>query len=159
MPSPLASEKRDQEGIRGCKGRKKHRRCGIGAASGGTATAKNAGKAAKETKNAIEKVGEFVAEHKGVLLIGGGILLIIMLISGMLGSCSVMFNGGSDVVIETSYTAEDSDILSVEGQTTLRWKPLCRQGLITSGLSIPAMTSTTSHRTRSATTPMSWHRI
>ena len=89
-----------------------------GAASGGTATAKNAGKAAKETKNAIERVGEFVAEHKGVLLIGGGILLIIMLISGMMGSCSVMFNGGSDVVIETSYTAEDSDILSVEADYT-----------------------------------------
>lgn len=89
-----------------------------GAASGGTATAKNAGKAAKETKNAIEKVGEFVAEHKGVLLIGGGILLIIMLISGMLGSCSVMFQGGSDVVVETSYTAEDPDILSVEADYT-----------------------------------------
>ena len=89
-----------------------------GAASGGTATAKNAGKAAKETKNAIEKVGEFVAEHKGVLLIGGGILLIIMLISGMLGSCSVMFSGGSDVVVETSYTAEDSDILAVEADYT-----------------------------------------
>ncbi len=89
-----------------------------GAASGGTATAKNAGKAAKETKNAIEKVGEFVAEHKGVLLIGGGILLIIMLISGIMGSCSVMFNGGSDVVIETSYTAEDSDILAVEADYT-----------------------------------------
>ena len=89
-----------------------------GAASGGTATAKNAGKAAKESKNAIEKVGEFVAEHKGVLLIGGGILLIIMLISGMLGSCSVMFSGGSDVVVETSYTAEDSDILAVEADYT-----------------------------------------
>ena len=89
-----------------------------GAASGGTATAKNAGKAAKETKNAIEKVGEFVAEHKGVLLIGGGILLIIMLISGMLGSCSVMFSGGSDVVVETSFTAEDSDILAVEADYT-----------------------------------------
>ena len=89
-----------------------------GAASGGTATAKNAGKAAKETKNAIEKVGEFVAEHKGVLLIGGGILLIIMLISGMMGSCSVMFSGGSDVVVETSYTAEDSDILAVEADYT-----------------------------------------
>ena len=87
-----------------------------GAASGGTA--KNAGKAAKETKNAIEKVGEFVAEHKGILLIGGGVLLIIMLISGMMGSCSVMFNGGSDVVIETSYTAEDSDILAVEADYT-----------------------------------------
>ena len=89
-----------------------------GAASGGAASAKGAGKAAKETKNAIEKVGEFVAEHKGVLLIGGGILLIIMLISGLMGSCSVMFQGGTNVVVDTSYTAEDADILGAEADYT-----------------------------------------
>ena len=37
-----------------------------------------------------------------------------MMISGMIGSCSVMFQGGSDVVVETSFTAEDEDILGVE---------------------------------------------
>ena len=85
-----------------------------GAASGSAATAKNAGKAAKETKKVSERVGEFVSKHWHGLLIGGGILLVVMMISGMIGSCSVMFQGGSDVVIETSYTAEDSDILAVE---------------------------------------------
>ena len=85
-----------------------------GAASGSTATAKNAGKAAKETKKVSERVGEFVSKHWHGLLIGGGILLVVMMISGMIGSCSVMFSGGSDVVVETSYTAEDSDILAVE---------------------------------------------
>ena len=84
-----------------------------GAASG-TATAKNAGKAAKETKKVSERVGDFVSKHWHGLLIGGGILLVVMLISGAIGSCSVMFQGGSDVVIETSYTAEDEDILGVE---------------------------------------------
>ena len=85
-----------------------------GAASGTAATAKDAKKAAKESKSTLEKVGEFVSEHKGVILIGSGILLIIMIISGMMGSCSVMLNGGSDVVVETSYTAEDEDILGAE---------------------------------------------
>ena len=85
-----------------------------GAASGSAATAKNAGKAAKETKKVSERVGEFVSKHWHGLLIGGGILLVVMMISGMIGSCSVMFQGGSDVVIETSYTAEDEDILGVE---------------------------------------------
>ena len=85
-----------------------------GAASGSAATAKNAGKAAKETKKVSERVGEFVSKHWHGLLIGGGILLVVMMISGMIGSCSVMFQGGSDVVVETSYTAEDSDILAVE---------------------------------------------
>ena len=84
-----------------------------GAASG-AATAKNAGKAAKETKKVSERIGEFVSKHWHGLLIGGGILLVVMLISGAIGSCSVMFQGGSDVVIETSYTAEDEDILGVE---------------------------------------------
>ena len=85
-----------------------------GATKGGAATAKNAGKAAKETKKVSERVGEFVSKHWHGLLIGGGILLVVMMISGMIGSCSVMFSGGSDVVVETSYTAEDSDILAVE---------------------------------------------
>ena len=85
-----------------------------GAASGSAATAKNAGKAAKETKKVSERIGEFVSKHWHGLLIGGGILLVVMLISGAIGSCSVMFQGGSDVVIETSYTAEDEDILGVE---------------------------------------------
>ena len=85
-----------------------------GAASGSAATAKNAGKAAKETKKVSERVGEFVSKHWHGLLIGGGILLVVMMISGMMGSCSVMFQGGSDVVVETSYTAEDEDILGVE---------------------------------------------
>ena len=85
-----------------------------GAASGSAATAKNAGKAAKETKKVSERVGEFVSKHWHGLLIGGGILLLVMMISGMIGSCSVMFQGGSDVVVEASYTAEDEDILGVE---------------------------------------------
>ena len=85
-----------------------------GAASGSATTAKNAGKAAKETKKVSERVGEFVSKHWHSLLIGGGILLVVMMISGMIGSCSVMFQGGSDVVVETSYTADDSDILAVE---------------------------------------------
>lgn len=89
------------------------------AAKAGKSTGAAASSAASGgTTTAIEKIGEFVAEHKGALLIGGGILLIIMLISGMLGSCSVMFSGGSDVVVETSFTAEDSDILAVEADYT-----------------------------------------
>ena len=63
-----------------------------GAASGSAATAKNAGKAAKETKKVSERVGEFVSKHWHGLLIGGGILLVVMMISGMMGSCSVMFS-------------------------------------------------------------------
>lgn len=87
---------------------------GSAAAGGGTTTAKGAGKAAKEGKKVTEKVGEFVSKHSHLLLIGGGILIVVMLISGMMGSCSVMFQGGTNVVVDTSYTAEDEDILGAE---------------------------------------------
>ncbi len=84
------------------------------AAAGGTSTAKGAGKAAKGGKKVSEKISEFASKHSHLLLIGGGILLVIMLISGMMGSCSVMFQGGTNVVVDTSYTAEDEDILGAE---------------------------------------------
>ena len=121
---------------------------GSAAASGGAASAKGAGKAAKETKKASEKVAEFVSEHWHGLLIGGGILIVIMLIAGSIGSCSVMFQGGTNVVIDTSYTAEDADILGAEAD-------YCAS----SGRSIPAMTSTTSRRSRSVIILMNWRRI
>lgn len=88
-----------------------------GAASG-AATAKNAGKAAKDTRKVSERIGDFVSKHWHGLLIGGGVLLVIMLITGAMGSCSVMFQGGTNVVVDTSYTAEDSDILAVEADYT-----------------------------------------
>ncbi len=86
------------------------------AASGasGAETARNAGKAAKDGRKVSERIGDFVQEHWHGLLLGGGILIVILAITGMMGSCSVMFQGGTNMVIETSYTADDSDILNVE---------------------------------------------
>ena len=86
------------------------------AASGasGAEAAKNAGKAAKNGRKVSERIGDFVQEHWHGLLLGGGILIVILAITGMMGSCSVMFQGGTNMVIETSYTADDSDILNVE---------------------------------------------
>ena len=84
----------------------------------GAATAKGAGKAAKDTRKVSERIGDFVSKHWHGLLIGGGIALVIMLITGAMGSCSVMFQGGTNMVIDTSYTAEDSDILAVEADYT-----------------------------------------
>ena len=84
-----------------------------GKAAGGT-TAKGAGKAAKETKNVLEKAAEFISSHTHMILVGGGLLLVIMVISGAMGSCSVFFQSGANVVIDTSYTADDEDILGAE---------------------------------------------
>lgn len=84
-----------------------------GKAAGG-ATAKGAGKAAKETRNVLEKAAEFISSHSHMILVGGGLLLVIMVISGAMGSCSVFFQSGANVVIDTSYTADDEDILGAE---------------------------------------------
>ena len=84
-----------------------------GKAAGG-ATAKGAGKAAKETRNVLEKAAEFISSHTHMILVGGGLLLVIMVISGAMGSCSVFFQSGANVVIDTSYTADDEDILGAE---------------------------------------------
>jgi hypothetical protein len=128
------------------------------AASGSATTAKNAGKAAKETKKVSERVGEFVSKHWHGLLIGGGILLVVIMISGMIGSCSVMFQGGSDVVVETSYTAEDEDILGVEADyCALEAALQARINNIES--EFPVTMRSTSLRTRSVTTPTNWPRI
>lgn len=86
----------------------------VSGAASGTGTVKNTGKATKDTKKISERIGEFVQTHWHGLLIGGGLLIVILAITGMMGSCSVMFQGGTNMVIETSYTADDSDIISVE---------------------------------------------
>ena len=86
---------------------------GAGKAAGGAAS-KGAGTAAKETKNVIEKMAEFVSSHSHMILMLGGLLLVVMVVSGALGSCSVFFQSGTNVVIDTSYTADDEDILGAE---------------------------------------------
>lgn len=84
-----------------------------GKAAGG-ATAKGAGRAARETGNVMERMAEFISSHSHMILMIGGLLLVIMVVAGAMGSCSVFFQSGTNVVIDTSYTADDSDILGAE---------------------------------------------
>ena len=86
---------------------------GAGKAAGG-ASAKGAGKAAKETKNVMEKMAEFVSSHSHLILMLGGLLLVVMIVASAVGSCSAFFQSSTNVVIGTSYTAEDEDILGAE---------------------------------------------
>jgi len=88
------------------------------AKAGGTAAAKaateNARKAAKKTAEKTEKTVSFVARHPaGVAIAVGGLLLTILLFTG-LSSCSSLFSGVLNGIIGTSYTSEDSDLVAVE---------------------------------------------
>ena len=86
---------------------------GAGKAAGG-ASAKGAGKAAKETKNVLERMAEFISSHGHTILMLGGLLLTIMVVASAMGSCSAFFQSSTNLVVGTSYTADDADIVGAE---------------------------------------------
>ena len=88
------------------------------AGKGGKATAKGAKKTAKGAKSLTQKITDFCVSHKTALLWVLAIGLLFMVISGMFSSCSTMFQGGTQVVLGTSFTAEDEDILGTDEDYT-----------------------------------------
>ena len=86
---------------------------GAGKAAGG-ASAKGAGTAARETKNVLERMAEFISSHSHTILLLGGLLLTIMVVASAMGSCSAFFQSSTNLVVGTSYTADDADIVGAE---------------------------------------------
>ena len=83
-------------------------------AEGAKAAAQTAAKSAKKGAEAAKKAGEFIARHKKVFLIIGGVGLVLVLLLGLLQSCSSMFGGGVSNIVASSYLSEDSDLLAAE---------------------------------------------
>ena len=76
-----------------------------------TATAtKGTEKVAQKAKDAANKVREFVTSHSKILLVVLAAALLFMVIAGMFSSCGAMFQGGTQIVLGTSYTADDEEI-------------------------------------------------
>lgn len=94
------------------------------AASGTLSGAKKAGDGAR---NVTEKMIAFVKEHSYILLLILAAGLLLLVIAGMVSSCSVMMNSGGNVILGTSYTAEDADILGADGDYTALENELRRQ--------------------------------
>lgn len=86
--------------------------------SGTGAAAKGAKKAGAEAGKLTEKALEFAKSNSHIILIVSGIGLLILVISGMLSSCTAMFSGTGNMVLGTSYTAEDADILGADEDYT-----------------------------------------
>lgn len=82
--------------------------------SSASATSKGAEKAAKETKKVTEKLAEFVSSHSHTILIILLIGMLFIVISSAFSSCSAMLQGGANVIIGSSFTAEDEDILGAD---------------------------------------------
>ena len=83
-------------------------------AEGAKTAAQTAARSAKKGAEAAKKAGEFIARHKKVFLIIGGIGLVLVLLLGLLQSCSSMFGGGVANIVASSYLSEDADLLAAE---------------------------------------------
>ena len=85
-----------------------------GGAKSARKAAENTRKAAKKTAEATKKTAAFVGRHWKVFLIAGCALLLFIMISAGISSCSSLFSGGITSVISTSYVSEDADMLGAE---------------------------------------------
>jgi len=83
------------------------------AQSASTATAK-AKKAAEGAKNVVQKFSEFCTSHSKIILVVLAAALLFMIITGMFSSCGAMFQGGTQIILGTSYTAEEEDIIGAD---------------------------------------------
>ena len=92
------------------------------AAKAGAAAAENTAagtaKAAQGTASMTEKAFQFVQSHSHIIIGNAAVGLLVLVIAGSVSSCSVLINGGGNVVLGTSYTAEDEDLKGVETDYT-----------------------------------------
>lgn len=95
---------------------------GYAAAKAGAAAAENtasgAAKAAQGTVSITEKAFQFVQSHSHIIIGIAAVGLLVLVIAGSVSSCSVLINGGGNVVLGTSYTAEDEDLKGAETDYT-----------------------------------------
>ena len=101
------------------------------AAKAGAAAAENTAsgtaKAAQGTVSITEKAFQFVQSHSHIIIGIVAVGLLVLVIAGSVSSCSVLINGGGNVVLGTSYTAEDEDLKSVETDYTKLEEKLRKQ--------------------------------
>ena len=92
------------------------------AAKTGAAAAENTvagtAKAAQGAASMTEKAFQFVQSHSHIIIGIAAVGLLVLVIAGSVSSCSVLLNGGGNVVLGTSYTAEDEDLKGVETDYT-----------------------------------------
>ena len=92
------------------------------AAKAGAAAAENTAsgtaKAAQGTVSITERAFQFVQSHSHIIIGIAAVGLLVLVIAGSVSSCSVLINGGGNVVLGTSYTAEDEDLKGVETDYT-----------------------------------------
>lgn len=87
-------------------------------AAAAESTAAGTAKAAQGTASMTEKAFQFVQSYSHIIIGIAAVGLLVLVIAGSVSSCSVLINGGGNVVLGTSYTAEDEDLKGVETDYT-----------------------------------------
>lgn len=85
-----------------------------GAAASGAGKAKDGAKKSKEAaekgSELLDKLTKFIGEHSKEILLVAALGLLVMVIASSVSSCSAFLQSSTNVVIATSFTAEDADI-------------------------------------------------
>ena len=90
--------------------RKQYARARTGQRTEGT-TAAAAKKAGKKVR---DRIADFVREHRKGIGIVAALLLSVLVIANSLSSCTIMFSGGTNMVVISTYPSEDEDMLGAE---------------------------------------------
>ena len=94
--------------------KKKYAAAKAGNSTAKTTAAKGTEKAVQGTKTITEKVTEFCTTHSKAILLVLAAGLLFMIICSMFSSCTAMFQGGTQVILGTSFTAKDEDIIGAD---------------------------------------------
>ena len=78
--------------------------------------AKAAEKTSKTASTAVEKVAEFLKEHKKGVAIAFGIVMLLLIFTSFTSSCSVMIEGLLGSLSATTYPSKTEDMLAVEAE-------------------------------------------
>jgi len=73
-----------------------------------------AGKAAVLLKEKARQAAVYVANHKGMFIIIGCIIAVLLIFTALISSCSVIVQSGLNAIGTTTYPSETEDILAVE---------------------------------------------
>ena len=82
----------------------------------GESAAKTAEKTSKAASTAVEKVTEFLKEHKKGVAIALGVIALLLMFTSFTSSCSVMIEGLLGSLSATTYPSEPKDMLAVEAE-------------------------------------------
>jgi cell wall-associated NlpC family hydrolase len=88
-------------------------------ASTATSTIEKAGGVVVETaKSAVAEVAVFASENAHWLILLGMLAALLLIVLSFFSSCSVIFPAGNNIVLGTSYTAEDKEIIATNKDYT-----------------------------------------